>query len=417
MPRDLTQLTVFISSPSDVSELRGIAETAVREVSEITKLTKGITLLPISWKSDVVPGVAGDPQEVINDQTIGSYDIYLGIVGARFGSPTPRAGSGTEEEFSLALNRFKKEPLSIRILFYFQKFGFDPFSTDLSQLTEVLSFRNGLNEKGVLFRDLVDLDDGLSSIKAHLLKLVQDAWDTHGKCWKASVNVPRTIDPNGTSDGVDPAIEAVKPTNITPAIVAIHSAIEEVKEEGPVLESLGLLEIYSIANKELRAAGVPLSKLGLDITALTVRFQERMKLLAAEKKPDVDRILEIIDGMADDIESYLNVSRGGLAAGRFHLLRSAEYLEAYFSESSRLGFPAAESPADIAAAINSNEPSLKQLRNQAVLAKQAMTQLPPLTAKLRVAQGNLSSYFDEISLELTVFIERLRLLRDRLSER
>src|SRR5580692_1873119 len=110
MAKKLTELSVFISSPSNLSEVRSVAEAAIEEVSNILRKTSDIGLKPISWKKDIVPGVAGDGQEVINMQTLKKYDIYLGMIGSRFGTSTPRAGSGTEEEFDLALRQFRDSP-------------------------------------------------------------------------------------------------------------------------------------------------------------------------------------------------------------------------------------------------------------------------------------------------------------------
>ncbi|PYL26201.1 MAG: hypothetical protein DMF37_02915 [Verrucomicrobia bacterium] len=45
--------------------------------------------------------MGADAQDVINHQ-LAEYDIFLGIMSCRFGSPTKRAHSGTEEEFNRA---------------------------------------------------------------------------------------------------------------------------------------------------------------------------------------------------------------------------------------------------------------------------------------------------------------------------
>ena len=47
--------------------------------------------------------MGSDPQQIINSQVSDEYDIFIGILWTRFGTPTERAGSGTEEEFSWSL--------------------------------------------------------------------------------------------------------------------------------------------------------------------------------------------------------------------------------------------------------------------------------------------------------------------------
>jgi len=74
-----------------------------KPVLQSLEKTHGITLRLIGWPDTVRPGVGVDPQNVINQQVRDQYDIYVGVWGSRFGQSTPRAGSGTEEEFRQAL--------------------------------------------------------------------------------------------------------------------------------------------------------------------------------------------------------------------------------------------------------------------------------------------------------------------------
>ena len=59
---------------------------------------KGFSFTPCYGKKIPTLGLGIDAQDVINRQ-LGEYDIFLGIMNTRFGSPTHRADSGTEEEF------------------------------------------------------------------------------------------------------------------------------------------------------------------------------------------------------------------------------------------------------------------------------------------------------------------------------
>jgi hypothetical protein len=57
---------------------------------------------------------------VVNRQLpIPEYDIFIGIIWRRFGAPTKRAGSGTEEEFRIAYESWKRNREPREILFYF----------------------------------------------------------------------------------------------------------------------------------------------------------------------------------------------------------------------------------------------------------------------------------------------------------
>jgi hypothetical protein len=75
----------------------------------------GLTLQVLDWRN-AIPG-AGRPEAVILDQLqLESWDIFIGVLWHRFGSPTggqdPATGrfydSGTEEEFRLAYQAWQE---------------------------------------------------------------------------------------------------------------------------------------------------------------------------------------------------------------------------------------------------------------------------------------------------------------------
>src|SRR3712207_9162732 len=61
------------------------------------------------------------PQAVIDRQvSIADFHIFIGILWRRFGTPTARAGSGTEEEFQTARESWRVQRRPQEILFYFR---------------------------------------------------------------------------------------------------------------------------------------------------------------------------------------------------------------------------------------------------------------------------------------------------------
>ena len=72
----------------------------------------------------LVRGSVPTHKTVINRQLPDDCDIFLGVMWARFGTATPRAGSGTEEEFERALTRHQANSRSVMILFYFKQASF-----------------------------------------------------------------------------------------------------------------------------------------------------------------------------------------------------------------------------------------------------------------------------------------------------
>jgi hypothetical protein len=175
MAKQLTNLTVFASGPSDTEFEKGALRKVVAHLAEILEKSHGITLRLVTWPETVRPGISSDPQSVINEQIGRDYDIYIGILGTRFGQPTPRAESGTEEEFDAALGRFRSSN-SVRVMFYFKRTEIDPYTLDILQMQRVMSFRERLGSRGVLYTDFKDTSEFVEVATKHLHNLIIDEW-------------------------------------------------------------------------------------------------------------------------------------------------------------------------------------------------------------------------------------------------
>ena len=149
--------------------------------------THGITLRVVGWPDDGRPGVSTDPQAELNRQ-FSDFDVYIGMLGSKFGSPTPRAGSGTEEEFESAMRRFQNDSTSERVLFYFMRTAADPYSIDADQLKRVQQFRETLPSRGVVYRDFHDTASFTNLVQDHLYSIIED--DRRGDRWSAVGSVP-----------------------------------------------------------------------------------------------------------------------------------------------------------------------------------------------------------------------------------
>lgn len=59
------------------------------------------------WEHNTRPSFSGEySQATISDQLGNDYDLFVGIMNNKFGTKTNVAGSGTEEEFNNAYQRF-----------------------------------------------------------------------------------------------------------------------------------------------------------------------------------------------------------------------------------------------------------------------------------------------------------------------
>jgi hypothetical protein len=163
---------VFLSCPGDVSKEKDLLDNTIRDIGSVFRRF-GIDVIAWRHERDVVPEFGADPQEVVNRSLPENYDIYVGLMCGRFGTPTRRAPSGTIEEFYDACERHVQTGRP-RILFYFCSRPKGATFNQNSQLEKVRafqqeypgifsSFRSGSDLAVKFQRHLVDCIFGLIS--------------------------------------------------------------------------------------------------------------------------------------------------------------------------------------------------------------------------------------------------------------
>lgn len=168
------RVRVFVASPGDVSTEREDLTKVINELNTTVAPHKHCMLELVKWETHCQPNM-GRPQGVINAQ-IGHYDIFLGIMWKRFGTPTGEAASGTEEEFRRAFLCWEKDQ-SVRILFYFSQASYKLRTPDeIAQLSKVMAFRSELQAKGLVW-EYSDAADFRDVVRPHLARLILDLPD------------------------------------------------------------------------------------------------------------------------------------------------------------------------------------------------------------------------------------------------
>ncbi len=175
-------LKVFVSSPGDVQDERVAIAEIVEEINRAWASFLGIRLEGIRWETHCRPGIGTDSQQVINEQIPKDYDIYLGILWKRFGTPTERFGSGTDEEFEDACQRNRKNPKEVSIMFYFKDVPVAPSEIEPDQLRKVNGFREKLKAKGVLFWRFDSIGEFRQLIRLHLSAELQKRHESSTTC-------------------------------------------------------------------------------------------------------------------------------------------------------------------------------------------------------------------------------------------
>ncbi|TWU00494.1 putative nucleotide-binding protein containing TIR-like domain protein [Botrimarina colliarenosi] len=228
----ITRIRVFVASPGDVALERESLTTVINELNSTVASHKNCMLELVRWETHCQPDM-GRAQEVINLQ-VGHYDIFVGIMWKRFGTPTGEADSGTEEEFRRAYSCWEKDR-GVRILFYFSQDTYKLSKPEeVEQLSKVMAFRSELQEKGLVW-EYSDVGDFKDVVRPHLARLILDLPDDGGE---------------------PPKLEREPPTPAsTPVRVFISSSIEGLTVAQRLQEELRKANIEAVSWTDGFAAG------------------------------------------------------------------------------------------------------------------------------------------------------------------
>lgn len=118
-----TEYDLLISCPGDVDGEVKIIEKAIKKFNDTYSDVLAIRLTAKHWSNSSYNQSGGKAQELLNNQFIHDCDAAIAIFWTRFGSPTDRYGSGTEEEIEdmLAAGKqvflyFSEKPVSPELL-------------------------------------------------------------------------------------------------------------------------------------------------------------------------------------------------------------------------------------------------------------------------------------------------------------
>jgi len=163
---------IFLASPGDTQEERKAAEDVVNEINKGSGPRDNYRLELLKWETDTYSSIGEDGQDVINKQIGSDYQVFVGVMWKKFGTPTKRAGSGTEEEFQLAYERYDKKK-DINIMFYFNSSPI-PQDADFIQAQKVKDFKSRIQDLGVYHKSFDSTKDFEKHLRMDLQRYVND---------------------------------------------------------------------------------------------------------------------------------------------------------------------------------------------------------------------------------------------------
>jgi hypothetical protein len=258
-------------------------ETVITEFNLTFGKKQNVRLELVKWENNARPGIGADGQDVINQQIQDDYDIFVGMMWSRFGSPTARSESGTKEEFERAFARFKENSKSVTIMFYFKDAPIPPSKIDLDQLGKVQAFKQELSEKyGALYSEFETPEDFLAKIRIHLGQLIHDGLE---------INSVETVS----------EVQAITLHNAQLATAPILTTLDDNFEDG-------MFELSDAANEAMENVARIANHMSEIITDLgdkaTKRTAEINSARAGGNIPGRSFSKHIVDSAAEDLEFF-----------------------------------------------------------------------------------------------------------------
>jgi hypothetical protein len=385
MAERVTILKIFVSSPDDVSEERRHLDDVIRDLNTAWGKRLGLRLELVKWETHTFPNAGPDAQSVVNAQIGDDYDLFLGILWKRFGTPTPRAGSGTQEEFEKAYKRFKANPDELRIMFYFKDAPVFPNELDTDQLKLVQDFRKELQERGVLYHSYTSVEEFGNLAQLHLSHHVEE-W---GRTWQTRKPQP---------------VQALAEPSTVSAIPADTTLLSE--EDGE-----GFLDLIELGADSLQA----LHEVSERITEATATFGQKLDKNREEldklKSPapsmeSVKHYKRLVNAAADDMDKF--AARLGTEVPIFgetyrkgvRAYAGAATLVRDFGQADKADVQAGlETSKVLVLAMATSRGSLSAFRN-------IVSGLPRLTTKLNGAKRRLLKVLDSLDVEFASAINQ-----------
>lgn len=385
MSRTESVLTIFLASPSDLVEERNLLQEIIVEWNQTWARNLGLRLELLRWEQDAYPGIGADSQDVINRQIPEDYDLFIGLMWSRFGTPTARAGSGTAEEFARALARFKNSPTDISLFFYFKDTPIEPSKIDPIQLQQVQKFKVSLGNEGLLFWNFADTDQFGKQVKLHLTKHVQS--------WRHRPQL----------EHVKPPI-LQSPTPVITELVGQPSYIGDTdadQDEG----FLDLLEVFTERSSEVSEIATRLAEAQRELSARTTQGTIELQAQAADPSGTTPaQARRLISKVADEMLRFTNrvnvevpLFRAAMDSSMGALTRAATLSVEFDKEQTRSAKSAAIQLLD----------ALTGAHHSMVEFKTSTLGLPRITKEINVAKRKQAAALDELIGE---FVNSERLL-------
>lgn len=295
----VTQIIIFVGSPSDTEEERKLIPEIIDELNHTLGKERSIKIDKIMWENEVDPTIGLDGQDVINTQ-IENYDIFFGLMWKKYGFPTPRANSATDEEYTRAVKSYKEggSCKDIILLFNNQPISVD---SDIEQLKKVQEFKSRVKSDGVLYKTYNGIQDFTKVARVALYNRIVALLDK-----RIGINLPKNTNKNSVKTPI------VKPLDDNTKLVfdtlTTCPAVNDVKSK--FIESYILLFLFEhnsatsadiisylthkLELNDTNLYNIVLGKLNMTDCIVTTSSTPKMFGLSDKKRLEITKVKETV---------------------------------------------------------------------------------------------------------------------------
>lgn len=163
MAKNLLQYDLLISCPSDAAGSVRVIKEVVDEFNQQFNDVLGISIRCRYWKDSAYAQSGGKPQDLLNKQIVETSDLAIAIFKNKFGSPTEKFGSGTEEEIEKMLSEGKQ------VFVFFDESPVSLSEVDGKEYDRVQAFKDKYKDKGIYWTYQSE-DEFKNIFRAHVTK-------------------------------------------------------------------------------------------------------------------------------------------------------------------------------------------------------------------------------------------------------
>jgi hypothetical protein len=376
-------LRIFVASPSDVGPERAIVSKAVDELNQSIGPGMHARFEVWRWEKDAQPALGTDPQEIINSQVEGNYHVFIGILWTQFGTPTPRAESGTIEEFQRAREKYHNDPKSVSVMFYFKSTPVSPFEIDLEQMAKVLKFKNDLGKEAIYGTFNTQEEFG-SNVRIHLSRILLERRGLHqgtpAASHKSLSNSPQ--DSGGRESET--------------------SSESRPEEEG---EDEGLLDLVARAQANIGGSTAVIDRMASHLQSLTDSIHTAtadIKTVDASKGPqELQRAMTIVNGLGDKMNSFSDQIQLELSAFETVYSVAMRAIEKSALILPNFGDGSKETLNNNLKAIRTMADAIQPARESMLGLRNSVEQLPPITTKFKEAQARIHKALSDVDRQFS----------------